>query len=438
MTATSELTLAIDHLLGESYQPSEPGASVIVVKAGQVLYRHAIGMAQLELGVPLSADMVFRLGSITKQITAVAILMLQEQGRLALSDPMTKFLPEYPTHGHTITIEHLLTHTSGIRSYTNMPEWLAIWRKDLSVTELTNLFKDQPLEFAPGTRWAYNNSGYHLLGAIIEQISGQSYEQFLQQQIFTPLGMQQTAYDHSLPIIPGRVAGYAKGPDGYSNAEYLSMTQPYAAGALISTVDDLATWDRALTDNTLLRAETLQQAWKSYQLADGTSTSYGYGWSLSEWQGRPTIEHGGGIHGFSTYGLRMPAEQLYIAILTNLGNGPILELLALRIAALVLGEPYSAPTPIALENAELQAVVGTYQLPNEQQWQIVLEDGQLFGQRSDWPRRRLVPTSQNDFYVAEMPLNRIVFSRNDSGTITAIAVYGRTGLAETAQRADGS
>src|SRR4051812_37064486 len=227
-------------------------------------------MANFELGVPITPDMVFRLASVTKQFTAVATLMLMEQGLLALDDPITRFWPDYPTHDHTITVEHLLTHTSGIRSYTDMPDWPPLWRKDFAVQELIDYFKDQPMPFAPGTRWAYNNSGYVLLGAIIEQLSGLSYAQFMQQRIFEPLGMRQSYYDRTPQIIPKRADGYQKGADGYTNAEYLSMTQPYAAGALASTVDDLARWDRALVSGTLLQPATLARAWTPYQLADGT------------------------------------------------------------------------------------------------------------------------------------------------------------------------
>src|SRR5215216_840717 len=224
------------------------------------------------------------------------------------SRPITRFLPDYPTHDHTITVEHLLTHTSGIRSYTDMAEWPPLWRKDFSVQELIEFFKYQPMQFAPGKRMAYNNSGYHLLGAIIEQFSGLSYEQFIQQQIFDPLDMHQSYYDRPTRIIPQRAAGYQKGPDGYTNAEYLSMTQPYAAGALASTIDDLAKWERALSRGTLLPASTLELAWTPYRLTDGTLTDYGYGWRLSAWQGHQTMEHSGGIHGFATYALRIPAE----------------------------------------------------------------------------------------------------------------------------------
>src|SRR5262245_7719131 len=278
-----DLAEAIDVLLTEVYKPDGPGAAVVVVKDGRVLFRKGYGMANLELGVPIAPDMVFRLGSITKQFTAVAILMLAEQGALALDDDITAFFPDYPTHGHTITVEHLLTHTSGIRSYTGMPEWLPLWRKDFTVDELIDFFKHQPMDFAPGEKWSYNNSGYILLGAIIEKVSGKTYEQFLQQQIFEPLGMRQSYYDSTSRIIPRRVSGYSKGPEGYENAPYLSMTQPYAAGALASSVDDLALWDAALYGDRLIKPETLRRAFTSSTLNDGGATGYGYGWGISEY-----------------------------------------------------------------------------------------------------------------------------------------------------------
>src|SRR5690242_9342169 len=169
---------AIDELMSKAYPADGPDASIIVMKEGRTLLRKGYGMADMELGVKVEPDMVFRLGSITKQFTAVSILMLAEQGKLSLSDDLTKFFPDYPTRGRTITVEHLLTHTSGIKSYTSIPAWLSMWRRDMTVAELIDLFKNEPADFEPGTRWSYNNSGYILLGAIIEKVSGLSYEQF--------------------------------------------------------------------------------------------------------------------------------------------------------------------------------------------------------------------------------------------------------------------
>jgi CubicO group peptidase (beta-lactamase class C family) len=291
---------AIDELVSKAYPADGPGASVVVIKEGRTLLRKGYGMADVELGVRVEPDMVFRLGSITKQFTAVAILMLAEQGKLSLADDVTKFFPDFPTKGRAVTVEHLLTHTSGIKSYTSIPAWRAMWRKDMTVAELIDLFKNEPADFEPGAQWAYNNSGYILLGAIIEKLSGMTYEQFLQKNVFEPLGMKHTFYGSAARVIPRRVPGYTMSEDGLRNAEYLSMTQPYAAGSLLSTVDDLALWDTALYTDKLVKQASLQKAWTPYVLKDGGTTNYGFGWSKLQYDGRTLIEHGGGIHGFST------------------------------------------------------------------------------------------------------------------------------------------
>lgn len=438
MSANRDTSAQIDALLQAAYQADEPGAAVIAVRDGLTVFRSAYGLANVELRVPLAPDMVFRLASVTKQFTAVAILMLMEQGQLALNDPITRFLPDYPTHGHLITIEQLLNHTSGIRSYTDMAEWPPLWRKDFSVQELIDFFKNQPMQFAPGKRWAYNNSGYHLLGAIIEQISGDSYEQFIQQRIFEPLGMRQSYYDHPTRIIPKRVAGYQKGPDGYANAEYLSMTQPYAAGALASTVDDLARWDAALTRGGLLQTATLERAWTPGQLADGSSTGYGYGWGIGEWQGRRTMEHSGGIHGFATYALRMPEERLFVAILSNNPAGASRELLTLKIAALLIGQPYQEPTPIALGAQELARLAGSYRSATGESWSITSADAHLLAQEAGGPQIALLPVSADEFYVQDMPLQRLVFTLNPGGAASVLEWRGRFGAPTVASRTEES
>jgi CubicO group peptidase (beta-lactamase class C family) len=434
MSADSNITSEIDTLLQTAYQPDAPGAAIIAVKDGHPVFRQGYGLANLELGVPVEPDMVFRLASITKQFTAVATLMLMEQDLLALQDPITRFFPDYPTHDHVITIEHLLTHTSGIRSYTDMAEWPPLWRKDFSVQELIDFFKYQPMQFAPGKRWAYNNSGYHLLGAIIEKISGQPYEQFVQQHIFEPLGMRQSYYDHPTRIIPRRAAGYQKGPDGYANAEYLSMTQPYAAGALASTIDDLALWERALIGGTLLRPETLERAWTPYRLVDGSLTDYGYGWGIGEWQGRRTMEHSGGIHGFATYALRMPSEGVFVALLSNNPGSVSTELVVLKIAALLIGQPYQEPAPGVVDAQELARLAGRYRSAAGGEWTITSASGSLFAQEAGDPPLTLRPLSNTEFCMPNMPLRRLVFTLGTAGAVTGLEWHARSGSPIVARR----
>jgi len=249
----SDLASRIDASIAPLYKADAPGSTIIVTKDGKTVFRKAYGMADTGAKLAMSPDMSLRLGSITKQFTAVAILKLAEQGKLSVGDDFRKYLPDFPDKGKTITIEHLLTHTSGIPSYTGLPGFRASMAKDVTVNELIATFKDLPLEFAPGARFAYNNSGYILLGAVIEKVSGQRYADFMATQIFDPLGMQHTAYEgfERNKVLAAR--GH-EGRDGaFRPAAALSMTLPYAAGSLVSTVDDLARWDAAITAGKLLK-----------------------------------------------------------------------------------------------------------------------------------------------------------------------------------------
>lgn len=432
LMSDEDLAKAINETLTQSYKPNEPGAAVIVVKDGKVLFRKGYGMANLELGVPVEPDMVFRLGSITKQFTAVAVLMLAEQGKLSLSDEITKFLPDYPTKGHKITVEHLLNHTSGIKSYTSMPEWLALWRKDTTVKELIDLFKDQPMDFAPGEKWSYNNSGYFLLGAIIEKASGQTYQDFVEKNIFAPLGMKHSYYDNTSRIIPRRVTGYSKGSEGFRNAAYLSMFQPFAAGSLMSSVDDLALWDAALYTDKLVKQESLKRAWTASLLTNKKSAHYGYGWSLSSYEDRALIEHSGGINGFATYAVRVPDQRTYVAILTNrdwMSPG----LVGFKIAALTIGKPFNDPVAIKMTLAQLDQYVGVYQL-DEKDEVIVRRDGEkLFANFPGGGRSEIVPSSETDFFVKDSRA-RLSFTKS-AGGVTALAVRGR-GTDQEARKTD--
>ncbi|HVR95712.1 MAG TPA: serine hydrolase domain-containing protein, partial [Thermoanaerobaculia bacterium] len=349
-----ETVTGIDKMLAASYPASEPGAAVLVVKDGDVLLRKGYGLANLELGVPVEPDMAFEIGSVTKQFTAAAILMLAERGQLRLDDDVTRHLPEFPTQGRKITIEHLLTHTSGIPSYTGLPEWQGQSRQEATVDQLIGFFRDKPLEFEPGTRWAYNNSAYVLLGAIVEKLSGKTYEQFVEEEIFKPLGMKDSRYGSKSEVVARRASGYEGETGAYRNASYLSMTQPYSAGALISTVDDLAAWDRALTGETLLKKASLERMFTPVSLASGLSTRYAYGWSVFDFEGRRVIEHGGDINGYASYLLRIPEERLVVVILSNNPEKrPRPDVLSMRIAARLLGKDLENRPTVAFASQAL-------------------------------------------------------------------------------------
>lgn len=436
MQQDGDLIATINAIVEPTVASGGPGASIIVARNGQVVFRKGYGLANIELAVPIEPQMIFRLGSITKQFTAVAILMLVEQGKLELTDPLTKFLPDYPTQGHTITVEHLLTHTSGIKSYTGMAEWLELWRKDFTPTELIDLFKDQPMDFVPGEQWAYNNSAYVLLGAIIEQCVGCTYTEFIEQQIFAPLGMSHSSYDVTSRIVPGRVAGYGTGPDGLENAAYLSMTQPYAAGSLMSSVDDLAIWDASLANATLVSRKLLEDAWTPYVLPDGNSTYYGYGWVASTYADHRLIAHGGGIHGFNTFALRLPDDGIFVAVLANNGMGdPDSTTLALKIAATLIGHPYEDPTPITLDSQALDIYPGVYGHVDDDQHLVTREDDTILIQHPGGGPQALKPISASEFYITDYPLARVTFIL-DAGTVTALELHDPIGPVRSFQRTE--
>lgn len=335
--APQALAARLDALLATHFKSDAPGATVIVVKDGKTLLRKAYGLADAAKGIQMTPETTLRLGSITKQFTAAGILLLADEGKLSLSDPITRFFPDYPAQGKTITVEHLLTHTSGIASFTRKPDYLQNMANDVTVSGMIDSFKNDPLDFEPGTRYRYNNSGYFLLGAIIENVSGLPYARFLEQRIFVPLGMNATAYEGYERSPSPRAAGHTMVEKAYGPARALSMTQPYAAGSLVSNVDDLAKWEAAIAGGRLLKPETWRKAFTPYRLASGEATAYGYGWHVGRLENAVMLSHGGGINGFRSHALLLPEHKLFVALLVNSDRGSVgIDELARKAAALVL------------------------------------------------------------------------------------------------------
>jgi len=409
------LAAQIDASIAPYYKSTEPGAVVIVVKDGQPLLRKAYGLASVQDGQPLTPDMSLRLGSISKQFTAVAILLLADQGKLAVTDDITTFLPDYPTHGKKITIAQLLAHTSGIHDYTRKPEFVPNSTKDLSVAQMIDFFKNDPLDFEPGTQWSYSSSGYFLLGAIIEKASGQPYATFVEQQIFVPLGMNDTAYEGHERQSVKRAAGHIRSGETYVPNLPLSMTQPYAAGALVSTVDDLARWDAAISDGKLLKAATWELAFTQAKLNDGKTTRSGYGWKVGTWQNTPVIHHSGGINGFATYAMRLPKEKVYVAVLENSDTGLVdPDVVARKAAAIAVGRPYPEIKVITLKPAILDAYAGVYAINDKAGYTIRNFEGNLLLQRTGRPAQRMLAYSPNGFLI-ENTLTTAEFERGPKG-----------------------
>ena len=319
------------------------GLSIGVGQGNDVLVAKGYGYADLENDVPATAQTVYRIGSITKQFTALAILELRERGLVSLDDAITKFLPGYSTQGHRVTVHHLLTHTSGIRSYTTLgPDfWGGAVRLDLSHEQPIDMFEDEPFDFPPGERWKYNNSGYYLLGVIVERATGEPYRDYVERHVFQPLGMRGSSYCDERTIVPHRAAGYALSDGILYNDGPISMNVPGAAGALCSTVLDLLKWQRALNDDVLISEESRRRMTAESTLGDGSGTRYAYGLGVRMINGRRVLTHAGGINGFSTILTHCPEDDLTVAVLANVErSGP--ARLARAIGRAALGLPLSA------------------------------------------------------------------------------------------------
>jgi D-alanyl-D-alanine carboxypeptidase len=400
---------AIDKIAAEDIDKKKVASYAVgVVKDGRLVLARGYGYADLENDVPATAETVYRLGSITKQFTATAIMQLAEQGKLSVDDELTKFLPDYPTGGRKITVHQLLNHTSGIKSYTSTKDFFKRSRLDTSHGELLAQFKDEPFDFEPGAKWLYNNSGYYLLGMIIEKASGQTYAQYLDENIFKPLAMSATRYGHTRPLIRRRAMGYRYALGGLVNDDPLSMDAPGAAGALVSTVLDLIKWHQALESGQLLSSASYEAMYQPTKLADGKTRPYGYGWGVGELAGHRKLSHGGGINGFSTMIARYPDDRLAVIVLSNTvsANSGALEKKIAKVLLNVEDKPVEDLPPAA---ELLEQLTGKYQM-EDGQVEITTSDGQLFAKVGDGPRDRLKYQGDRAFVPARNAEMRVTFT----------------------------
>lgn len=302
--------------------------SVLVARDGDVLISKGYGFANLKWDVPNTPSTKFRLGSVTKQFTATCILLLEERGKLKVEDTVKMHMPDAPAAWDKVTIYHVLTHTSGIPSFTSFPDYQATESLPTTPEKLVARFRDKPLDFQPGEKWSYSNSGYVLLGYLIEKISGEPYAKFVQENIFTPLGMHDSGYDSHAAIIKHRASGYAPGAAGMVNAGYIDMTIPHAAGALYSTTEDLLRWERGLFGGKVLSPGSLRKMTTPFK------SDYAFGLGVKETGGRKVINHGGGIEGFNTFLAYYPADKLTVVVLGNL-NSRAIDSIAEKLAQAV-------------------------------------------------------------------------------------------------------
>ena len=387
--------------------------SVLVARDAQVLVSRGYGSANLEWAIANTPATKFRLGSITKQFTAAAILLLEERGKLRVDDPVKKYLPDAPAAWDQVTIVHLLTHTSGIPSFTGFSDYRAAKLVSTTADKLVASFRDKPLEFPPGEKGNYSNSGYLLLGHLIEKISDQTYEQFVRENILTPLGMKDSGYDSNRDIIPHRASGYSPSPNGPVNAEFIHMSVPHAAGALYSTTEDLLRWTQGLFGGKLLSPASLQK------MTTSVKNDYAFGLVVRTLNGRQVFDHGGGIEGFNTTLAYYPDTRVTVAVLANL-NGPASGEIANKLGAVAHGDTVtlvSERKEITVAPEILARYVGTYEVTPTLNMAITLVDGRLMTQLGGQRALPLFAESETTFFLKVVDA-QVEFVSDQTGAVT--------------------
>jgi CubicO group peptidase (beta-lactamase class C family) len=337
--------------------------AVLVAVNGNPVYRDAFGPANRDLDVPNTPRTKFRIGSVTKQFTAAAILLLEERGELKTSDPLKAHLPDCPPAWADVTIHQLLSHTGGVPEHTTPLLMLDFGKlaRPYTPERIVELVKDKPLDFAPGEKWRYSNTGYVLLGWVIETVSKRDYAAFMRENVFDPLGMADTGVEKAGEVLRHRATGYEGAGASVRVARHLHMSLPHAAGAMYSTVDDLLKWDRALAGHRLLSPGSAEK------LFTAVKDDYAYGFGVTRRFGLRVQEHGGGIPGFVSRVCRYPDAGVFVAVLRN-ADGPPPTAVANELAAIVLGEACELPrerTPGKPDPAALDAVAGEYRRGDE-------------------------------------------------------------------------
>jgi CubicO group peptidase (beta-lactamase class C family) len=414
---SEQIQTKVDEYMKATLSFDRFSGSILIARNGQPVVSKGYGMANLELGVPNAPGTVFRLGSITKQFTSMAIMMLVERGKLSVTDPICKYLTDCPASWQPLTIKNLLTHTSGIQNYTDLPDFTKNAALPISSAQMIALLRDKPLLFNPGEKYLYSNSGYFLLGLIIEKVSGQTYAGFLQENIFVPLGMKSTGYDTPQQIIKNRAAGYQSENGVIVNAAYMDMTVPFAAGAMYSTTGDLLLWDQALYTEKLISQKSLAEVFTPFK------GSYGYGWNIGKKFDRTIISHGGGIYGFVTQISRFPDDRVTVIVLSNL-QAASPGRIANDLAAIVFGEPYEIPQQhkeISLDPKVVEKYVGQYEVAPGVVVAFTLENGKLTGQLGDQPKFGLIAESETRFFARDKNA-LITFIKDANGQITGMTL----------------
>ncbi len=392
--------------------------SVLVARGDDVLFSKSYGSANLEWNVPNTPATKFRIGSMTKQFTAASILLLEERGKLKVDDPVKKYLPDAPAAWDKITIFNVLTHTAGLPNFTSFPEYAKMQALHNTPEEIVATFRNKPLDFEPGTKFSYSNSGYVLLGYLIERISGESYEKFLRENIFTPLGMKDSGYDSNSAVIERRASGYAPGPGGPVNAPYIDMSVPFGAGALYSTTADLFKWQLALHGGKVLKPESYKKMTRPFK------DDYAFGLIVRTVEGRKQIWHNGGINGFNSSMAWYPDSKTSVIVLANL-NGPVADQLTPQLSALAFGKPVqitSERKEIELPREVLASYVGAYELAPKVLLKMTLDGNRMMTQLSGQQKLQVFPEADGKFFLKVVDA-QLEFEKDASGKVVDVILH---------------
>jgi CubicO group peptidase (beta-lactamase class C family) len=390
--------------------------SVLVAKSGKVLLSKGYGYASFEFGIANKPETKFKLGSVTKQFTAMAIMILEEQGKLSVTDPVSKFIPDYP-HGNKITIHQLLNHTSGVSSITANPRFDSIKMFPHTIEEVIACFRSLPLDFEPGSRFQYSNSGYILLSYIIEKTSGVSYGEFVSKNIFEKLGMKNSGYCINSMVVSDFAQGYSQTAVGYVRCDYIDMSIPLGAGALYSTTVDMYLWDRALYTEKLVKKSTREKIFTPS--ADGI----GYGWFIHTINDKSWIFHRGRIEGFSTQINRFPDQDMCIIILKNVDNQTYFDAGEITMQVM-FGDKFELPVEhkvVKVDPAVFRNLTGKFQLDSGFYFTVTDSIGKLFIQAPDEPQFELLPEGELNYFLLEVNAT-IEFVMGKDGTAESLVL----------------
>lgn len=412
--ASQDIAPKIDEYMNALVKAGWFNGSILIAREGKVIVNKGYGMANFELEVPNTPQTKFRLGSITKPFTAMAIMLLQERGKLSLQDSICKYVADCPAGWQTITIHHLLSHTSGLAKHDKAGDYLKTAMMPMPLPQLIESFKHKPADFKPGEKFDYNNNGYILLGYVIEKVSGQSYEVFLRENIFAPLRMADTGYDNHDPVVKNRAAGYRKEDGKLLNAAYTDPSQPFSAGALYSTTGDLLLLDQALYDGKFLSPKTIET------LFTPVLGNYGYGWFLMKQSNRRAIMHPGGVPGFSAMITRFPESKVLIVLLSNMDNMPIIRA-SNDLVAIVFGEKYDVPrtrTAVKVDPKIFDAYVGDYEDRPGRVTGILVQNGTLMLKLAGQPDPSEMSAESATEFFDPYHDTQVVFVKDAGGRVT--------------------